>query len=47
MIDMPEILLRMKVGNELSLKDLQDIFNKVCNQIKQEKAFAAPPLATL
>ena len=32
-IDMPEILLRMKIGNDLSLSDLEDIFNIVCNKI--------------
>ena len=30
MVDMPEILLRMKIANELSLKDLENMFNKVC-----------------
>jgi len=30
MVDMPEILLRMKIANEFSLKDLENMFNKVC-----------------
>ena len=32
-IDMPEVLLRMKIGNDLSLSDLEDMFNIVCNKI--------------
>jgi hypothetical protein len=44
MVDMPEILLRMKIANELSLKDLESIFNKVCNQVKKGN-FTVPALA--
>lgn len=44
MVDMPEILLRMKIGNELSLGDLEKIFNKVCNQIKKGNSVPVPPL---
>jgi hypothetical protein len=44
MVDMPEILLRMKIANELSLKDLESIFNKVCNQVKKGN-FEVPALA--
>lgn len=44
MVDMPEILLRMKIGNEHSLKDLEKMFNKVCNLIKKGKSEPIPPL---
>ena len=43
LVEMPEILLRMKVANELSLKDLESIFNKVCGKIKKG-AYPIPPL---
>ena len=36
MVDMPEVLLRMKIGNDLTLKELEDIFNTVVNRIKDK-----------
>lgn len=36
LIDMPEVLLRMKIANEHSLKDLQDIFNFVMNKLRRK-----------
>lgn len=45
MIDMPEILLRMKIGNDFTLDELNKVFNTVANQIKQKKVMANPALA--
>jgi len=45
MIDMPEILLRMKIGNEYTLDQLNKMFNTVANKIKQKKVIADPALA--
>ena len=33
LVDMPEVLLRMKVANNHSLKELQEIFNIVMNKL--------------
>jgi hypothetical protein len=44
MVDMPEILLRMKIANEFSLKELEKIFNKVCGKIKRGESQPIPPL---
>ena len=35
---MPEIVLRMKIANDNSLADLQDIFNTILNRVKQGKS---------
>lgn len=32
-IEMPEILLRMKIGNDYTLPELKNVFNKVCNAV--------------
>ena len=45
MIDMPEILLRMKIGNDYTLEQLNKMFNTVANKIKQKKVIANPALA--
>ena len=45
LIDMPEILLRMKIGNDYTLDELKGIFNKVCNSIKKKQCIHIPPLA--
>lgn len=37
LIDMPEILLRMKIANNHSLEELQDIFNFVMNKMASKK----------
>ena len=44
MVDMPEILLRMKIANEYTLKDLEKIFNKVCGKIKRGECRPIPAL---
>ena len=31
--DMPEILLRMKIGNDYTLKELEHIMNTIANKI--------------
>ena len=36
MIDMPEVLLRMKIASEYSLKELQNVFNTVANKINKK-----------
>jgi len=38
MIDMPEILLRMRIGNMYSLAELNQIFNEVLNKVSRCKA---------
>ena len=30
---MPEILLRMKIGNDYTLPELKEVFNRVCNAV--------------
>ena len=43
LIDMPEIILRMKIVNELSYADLADIFNIVLNKLhKKESPYKFP-----
>ena len=37
LVDMPEILLRMKIGASYSLKELQDIFNVVMNKLAKKE----------
>jgi hypothetical protein len=34
--DMPELLLRMKIGANNSLKDMQDMFNAIMNSIAKK-----------
>jgi hypothetical protein len=36
LIDMPEVLLRMKIASEYSLKELQTVFNTVANRINKK-----------
>ncbi len=36
LFDMPELLLRMKIGANNSLKDLQDMFNAIMNSIAKK-----------
>lgn len=45
MIDMPEVLLRMKIGSEYSLKELQSVFNTVANRINKKQIVPVPALA--
>lgn len=45
-IGMPEVLLRLKLGNELSLDQLEDIFNTICNKINQGKCAPNAQLAS-
>lgn len=40
LIDMPEILLRMKIGNDYTLPELKKVFNKVCNAVTNRKKYA-------
>lgn len=37
LIDMPEILLRMKIGNDLTLAELETMFNNIANKIHKEE----------
>lgn len=39
LIDMPEILLRMKIGNDHTLPELKKVFNKVCNAVNNRKRY--------
>ena len=43
LIDMPELLLRMKIGNELTLEDLQDILNTVLNKMARKECPCLTP----
>ena len=43
LVDMPELLLRMKIANDHSLEELQDIFNVIVNKMKR---FDTPCLTT-
>ena len=45
LIDMPEILLRMKIGKERSLAELEDIFNHVANKIHRGETIPCAPVA--
>ena len=45
MIDMPEVLLRMKIASEYSLKELQTVFNTVANRINKKQIVPVPALA--
>ena len=45
LIDMPEILLRMKIGKERSLAELEAIFNNVANKIHRGEIVPCPPVA--
>ena len=38
MIGMPETLLRLKVANEVTLKDLENMLNQAINHILNKKA---------
>ena len=44
---MPEVLLRMKIGHDLSLSDLEDIFNAVCNKIVRKECAPFFPIAIM
>ena len=37
LVDMPEVLLRMKVAHSHSLSDLQDMFNFIMNKLANKK----------
>jgi hypothetical protein len=37
LIDMPEVMLRMKVASMYSLDQLKDIFNDILNKVSQAK----------
>ena len=45
LIDMPEILLRMKIGNEYTLPELEAVFNRVANKIYRGETVPIPALA--
>ena len=45
LIDMPEILLRMKIGSEYTLAELEAVFNRVANKIHRGEAPPCPPMA--
>jgi hypothetical protein len=51
MIDMPEILLRMRIGNMYTLTELNQIFNEVLNKVarckENDSAPDVPELAAL
>ena len=36
LVDMPEVLLRMKIANNHSLTELQEIFNIVMNKLRRK-----------
>jgi hypothetical protein len=44
-IGMPEVLLRMKIGHDLLLKELEEIFNIICNKINQKTCVPFGPVA--
>lgn len=46
-IDMPEVLYRLKLGNDYELDQLEDMLNVVCNRIQQNKVVNHPKLAAL
>lgn len=46
-IDMPEVLLRMKIGYDLTLSDLEDIFNSVCNKVARKECVPFFPIAIM
>ena len=43
LIDMPELLLRMKIVNDYSLTEIQQIFNYVLNKVYREKRYCTTP----
>jgi len=45
LIDMPEILLRMHLGSQYTLSELEEMFNIVANKINQGKCTQYPPIA--
>lgn len=45
--DMPELLLRMKLGSQFSLQELKEIFNVVMNKIRKEQGPLDPGAAAL
>jgi hypothetical protein len=38
MVDMPLVMLRMKIVESLSLEELVDIFNQILRKIQDEKS---------
>ena len=45
LVDMPQILLRMKICKDHKLQDLEAIFNKICNKIVKNECIPIPGLA--
>lgn len=45
LVDMPEILLRMHIGNNHTLVQLEEIFNTIANKINKGKCSLRPSVA--
>lgn len=45
--DMPELLLRMHIGEKYSLKEMQDMFNLLMNKINTKDGPLIPGAAAL
>jgi len=45
LIGMPEVFLRMKIGSENTLEELETVFNSIANKIHRKEIVANPGLA--
>lgn len=45
MVDMPEVLYRMKIANDYTLKELEGMFNTIANRIQDSNVNENPILA--